>query len=263
MLAPTSLRRSLAIQRRVIWALLMREVVTRFGRYNLGAFWLIAEPMIFTLGVTAVWTAIGGHGNWSVPVAAFALTGYSSVLMWRNSVGHCNGAIHANRNLLFHRNVRVIDVLLTRALLEIAGATGSFMVLGTLFIGIGWIAPPVDLLQVLLGWLIFAWFGFSLALTVGACTAHSPIVERVWHPTAYLLFPLSGAAFMCDWLPPGFRSLVLWLPMVHGVEFIREGFFGPVVAYHYDMGYMARCNLFLSLTALLMVRSAGRRAGSE
>ena len=40
---------------------------------------------------------------------AFAVTGYSSVLMWRNSVSHCNGAVRANLNLLFHRNVQVLD----------------------------------------------------------------------------------------------------------------------------------------------------------
>ncbi|MDP3222903.1 MAG: capsule polysaccharide export ABC transporter permease, partial [Rubrivivax sp.] len=45
------------VQRRVIGALMMREVITRFGRHNLGALWLVAEPMIFTLGVAAVWAS--------------------------------------------------------------------------------------------------------------------------------------------------------------------------------------------------------------
>jgi hypothetical protein len=47
---------SFAIQRRVIGALLMREIITRFGRDNLGVLWLFVEPMMFTLGVTALWT---------------------------------------------------------------------------------------------------------------------------------------------------------------------------------------------------------------
>ena len=53
----TSFLHSLAIQLRVIRALLMREVITRFGRHNLGVLWLVAEPMIFTLGVAALWSA--------------------------------------------------------------------------------------------------------------------------------------------------------------------------------------------------------------
>ncbi|MDP3612675.1 MAG: capsule polysaccharide export ABC transporter permease, partial [Rubrivivax sp.] len=99
--------RSLMVQRRVIGALMMREVITRFGRHNLGALWLVAEPMIFTLGVAAVWASAGLNRHSAIPIIAFAITGYSSVLMWRNTVGHCARAIQININLLYHRNVKV------------------------------------------------------------------------------------------------------------------------------------------------------------
>jgi capsular polysaccharide transport system permease protein len=254
---------SLAVQRRVVGALLMREVITRFGRENLGVLWLIGEPMMFTLGVATLWSAAGlSHGS-SLPIVAFAITGYSSVLMWRNSVGRCNSAIQQNMNLLYHRNVQVIDVFITRIILEMAGATASFIVLSLFFIAIEWIAPPVDLLLVVLGWLMLAWFGASLSLVVGAATAYSEIVERIWHPTAYLLFPLSGAAFMVDWLPPAAQQVVLLLPMVHGVEMIREGYFGNAVHTHYDAGYMALCCLGLTFVGLYLVRDAGRRVEAQ
>ncbi|HST01631.1 MAG TPA: hypothetical protein VLJ84_08220, partial [Usitatibacter sp.] len=119
-----SLRRSLVLQRRVLHALLMREVITRFGRDNLGVLWLIAEPMLFTLGVATLWSAVGLEHLSAVPVIAFAITGYSSALLWRNCATRCSMAIESNKGLLYHRNVRVIDVLLTRILLEVAGASG-------------------------------------------------------------------------------------------------------------------------------------------
>jgi len=254
-----ALLKCLAIQRRVLHALLMREVITRFGRDNLGVLWLIGEPMIFTLGVATLWSAAGlAHGS-AIPIVAFAVTGYSSVLMWRNAASRCSMAIEQNKNLLFHRNVQVVDVLLTRIVLEIGGATGSFIVLSLFFIFIGWMPMPVDLLQVLFGWVMLAWFGASLALLIGGGTAFSPIVERLWHPTAYLLFPMSGAAFMVEWLPVKLQQVVLLLPMVHGVEILREGYFGNVVLTHYDVGYMAACCLMLSLGGLYVVREAGRR----
>ena len=221
---------------RVIGALLMREVITRFGRENVGVLWLIAEPMMFTLGVAALWSAAGLVHSSSLPIVAFAITGYSCVLMWRNSVGRCNSAIQHNLNLLYHRNVQVIDVFITRIILEMAGATASFIVLSLFFLAIEEISPPVDLLQVVFGWLMMAWFGASLSLVIGAATAYSEIVDRIWHPAAYLLFPLSGAGFMVDWLPPAAQQVVLLLPMVHGVEIIREGYFGNVVRTHYDIG---------------------------
>jgi capsular polysaccharide transport system permease protein len=250
---------SLRIQFRVLHALLMREIITRFGRENLGVLWLVAEPMLFTLGVTTLWTAAGLHHGSPIPIVAFAVTGYSSVLMWRNSANHSGGAIAQNKPLLFHRNVRVIDVLLTRIALEIGGATGSFIVLSSLFIFVGWMPLPEDLLMVLCGWFMLAWFGASLALLIGAGTAYSEIVARLWHPAAYLLFPLSGAGFMVEWLPVGMQKIVMLLPMVHGVEMLREGYFGNVVPTHYDVGYMASCCLVMSLAGLYLVRQASRR----
>jgi capsular polysaccharide transport system permease protein len=253
-----SLLHSFRIQRRVLHALLMREIITRFGRENLGVLWLVGEPMLFTLGVATLWTAAGLHHGSPIPIVAFAVSGYSAVLMWRNSASRACAAVAQNKPLLFHRNVQVIDVLLTRTMLEIGGATASFIVLSLLFIFVGWMPPPVDLLEVVFGWLMLAWFGASLAFLIGAGTAFSEIVERLWHPAAYLLFPLSGAAFMVEWLPAGLQKVVLLLPMVHGTEMLREGFFGNVVPTHYDVGYMASCCLVLSLAGLYLVRQASR-----
>jgi capsular polysaccharide transport system permease protein len=109
---------------------------------------------------------------------------------------------------------------------------------------------------------MLAWFGAALALVMGSATTYSEIVERLWHPAAYLLFPLSGAAFMVDWLPPAAQQVVLLLPMVHGVELLREGYFGNVVRTHYDVAYMASVNLVLTVVGLFLVRDAGRRVGS-
>jgi capsular polysaccharide transport system permease protein len=257
-----SLWRSLAIQGRVMHALLMREVITRYGRQNLGVLWVFVEPMIFTLGVTALWTAAGMNHGSSIPIVAFAVTGYSSVLLWRNCAGLSIGAIQSNIALLHHRNVRVIDAILVRCIIEITGVAASFSILSLLFIYFGWMNFPVDALQVFFGFFMLAWFGTALALVIAAATSFSHVVEKLWAPATYLLFPLSGAAFMADWLPPKFREIVLYLPMVHGVEILREGYFGNVVHTHYDVGYMAGICMVLTLFGLYLVREAGKRVGN-
>lgn len=254
-----SLLQCLAIQRRVLYALLMREIITRFGRDNLGVLWLVAEPMIFTLGVATLWSTAGLSHATSVPAVAFAVTGYSSVLMWRNSASHSSMAVESNKALLYHRGVQVIDVILTRIALEVAGATASFAVLTSLFTYIGLMPPPVNLVLVMAGWLMLAWFGASLALLIGAGTAFSPIIERLWMPVAYLLFPMSGAAFMVEWLPTRLQALVQYLPMVHGIELLREGYFGNLVRTHHDIVYMAQCCLVMTLAGLFLMREAGHR----
>ena len=251
--AVAGLARSWAIQRRVIWALTLREMLTRYGRHNIGFLWLFVEPMIFTLGVTAMWTALRAvHGS-DLPIVAFAVTGYSSVLLWRNMPARTIGGIGPNLPLLYHRNVRPIDIYWARLLLEGAGATISFVFLILLFSFIGWMELPEDVLQIVFGWLMLAWFGASLALLAGALSERSELIEKLWQPLSYLLFPLSGAAFIVDALPPEAREWVLLLPMVHGVEFVREGYFGSKIIAHYDLTYMALCNTAFTILGLAQV----------
>jgi ABC-2 type transport system permease protein/capsular polysaccharide transport system permease protein len=254
---------NLRVQRRVLGALFMREVLTRFGRHNIGFLWLFFEPMIFTLGVTALWTATKSvHGS-DLPIVAFALTGYSSVLLWRNMPGRCIGALFANLPLMYHRNIRVLDVYLARLMLEFCGATISFTVLAIVFISIGWLDPPQDLLQVIGGWLTIAWFGSALAIWLGALSHESELVDKLWHPASYLIFPLSGSAFMVDALPKTAQDIVLYIPMVHGVEFVREGYFGDRARAHYDFGYVLPFCLVLSVLAMLQVRKIAARVVPE
>lgn len=257
------LSESWAIQRRVFGALLMREILTRYGRHNIGFLWLFAEPMLFTLGVTALWTIAGLHKVSSLPIVAFAVTGYSSVLLWRSMPSRCISAIEPNLPLLYHRNVRLIDVFAARIALEAVGTTISFVGLVVLFRGLEWLAFPEDVLLVAAGWLMLAWFGAGLALILGALSGTSELVEKFWHPAAYILFPLSGAAFLVDSLPSAAQQAVLLLPMVHGVECLREGYFGSKVVTHYDLTYMAAWNAALTVAGLLRVRAIADKVRPE
>lgn len=258
-----SLRRSWAIQRRVIWALVLREMLTRYGRHNIGFLWLFVEPMLFTLGVAALWTATQSFHGSDLPIVAFAITGYSSVLLWRNMPGRYIGALSPNLSLLYHRNVRPIDIYASRLLLEAAGATMSFVFLVLFFSFIGWVDMPEDVLQVFFGWVMLAWFGIGLALFLGALAEASETIEKLWHPMSYLLFPMSGAAFLVNALPKQAQDAVLWLPMVHGVEYVREGYFGSRITAHYDLTYMGIINLTLTILGLAQIARISRTVVPE
>jgi ABC-type polysaccharide/polyol phosphate export permease len=152
-----SISQSLRIQCRVIHALFLREVLTRYGRHNIGFLWLFVEPMIFTLGVVTLWSMASGEHLSRLPIVAFAVTGYSSVLLWRNMPGRCAGAIEPNLSLMYHRNVKIIDIFISRILLEFMGTTMSFTILLLVFNTIGWMSPPEDILKIMLGWFMLAW----------------------------------------------------------------------------------------------------------
>jgi capsular polysaccharide transport system permease protein len=259
----TSLWRSLEIQVRVIAALTQREIITRYGRHNIGFLWLFFEPIMFTLGVVALWSAFHSPLKSDIPIVAFAMTGYSTVLLWRNGASRTAKAIEPNMSLLHHRNVFVFDIFIARVLLEVAGATVAFVVLSTVFSVFGWMDPPVDIPVVVAAWFLLIWFSMALAFIVGALSERYETVERVWHPLSYFMLPLSGAMFMVEWLPQAAQDAVLWVPIVHGVEMLRHGYLGPWVTTHEDPAYLIVVNLVLTLVGLALMRETARRVEPE
>jgi ABC-2 type transport system permease protein/capsular polysaccharide transport system permease protein len=242
------------VYRRVIGALLLRELLTRYGRNNIGFLWLFVEPMLFTLVVTAFWTATRSlHGS-SIPIVAFAVTGYSSLLLWRNMPSRCIDALESNRALLYHRQVKIMDVYHARILLEMLATTTAFVTLSIALYVTTWLIAPEDVLQVLGGWLLLAWFGAGLGLTIGGLSERFEIVGKFWPPLSYLLLPLSGVAFIVDALPSRMQEIVLWLPMLNALEYLREGWFGSVMQAHYSLQYVVICNLCLTFFGLGLVR---------
>jgi ABC-type polysaccharide/polyol phosphate export permease len=255
--------KSLEIQKRVIGALLMREILTRYGRHNIGFLWLFIEPMMFTIGVTALWN-IGQsmHGS-DLPITAFAVTGYSAVLLWRNMPSRCILALQPNLSLMYHRNVRPIDIYAARLALEAFGAGFSFVVLTLVFTFMGWMSLPEDVMQTFAGWLLLAWFGAAIAILIGALSEEYEVVDKLWHPISYLSFPLSGAAFIVDALPPEAQEFMLYVPMVNATEYMREGFFGSHITAHYDLPYLIVVNLALTVLGLAQVHKVAGKVVPE
>lgn len=245
------------INRRVIGALLIREMLTRYGRNNIGFLWLFVEPILFTLVLTALWSATRTiHGS-NIPIVAFAITGYLSLLLWRNMPSRCLYALQGNMALLYHRQVTITDVYYARIILEAMAATTSLVVLAIVFYAIDWISLPEDVLQVLGGWLLLAWFGAGLALTVGGLAEKFDVVGKLWPPMSFILFPMSGVAFLADALPPGVRNVVLWLPMLNALEYLREGWFGSLMHAHYSIPYVVLFNFLLTFTGFSLARQVG------
>lgn len=253
---------SLKIQKNVIGALLMREIVTRYGRSNLGFLWLFLEPLLVILLVALVWGVARRSGSSGISVFEFMISGYPIMMMWRISASRCLGAIDANEGLLFHRNIRVLDVFIARVLLEFAGATISFVLLLVIFYFSGLVAEPYDLLYMVFAWVLMGVFSLGLGATLGVVTSLSELAMRIWKAFSVLLMFSSGAFYFVDALPKAAQNLVLHIPMVHGTEMFRHGYFGARLKTHEDVMFLVIADIVLVLLGLSLTRWYSQRGHS-
>ncbi|MGI4952455.1 MAG: ABC transporter permease [Janthinobacterium lividum] len=252
-----SLFRSFALQGRVIMALIMREIHTRYGRENIGFLWVIGEPILFCGGVAIVWTAIRPAHEHGLPVTAIVITGYVPLTMWRHAIGRAVKAFESNGSLLFHRQVTPLDIITARVALEVAGTimAGIVVMLGAIITG--FMDPPADLGLIYLGLIYHTFFCYASALLISALSETSELVEKSVSVISYLSIPFSGAFTMVDWVPVQAQAILLWSPSVHNLEMIRAGQFGPSVHAIYDLYYdtwMTALMVLIGLSLTLRVR---------
>lgn len=250
----TSFWESLAIQKRVIGALLMREIITRYGRNNIGFLWLFVEPMLMTLMIVLLWKYARAAHFSSLNIIAFMITGYPMAMMWRNASNRAIGAIVANQSLLYHRNVRVLDTIFARMFLEIMGASIAQIVIMATFIFLGWMPMPHDVFYMTLAWFLMAWFAIGLGLVICSIAFYFDAFGKLWGTFSFILLPISGALFFVYSLPQNIQSYALYLPMIHGTEMFRHGYFGNVIPTFENPWYLILCNIVLTLFGLLLVR---------
>lgn len=238
---------------RIIGALMMRETMTRYGREGLGFAWLIAEPLIFCVGVIIMWSLMKPEYEHGIQVGTFVMSGYMCLILLRHVVSFSIGAIQANIGLLYHRRVTIVHIFASRNLLELGGSTIAFIVIYLIMNALGFAPAPSDLLLMGYGWILLFLLSVALGMILSALSTQFAILERVVPLIQYLLIPLSGVFMMLAWLPAQFREIMLYIPLPHAVEMVRAGMFGEFVPTYYSLTYPLAWALGLNLVGLLML----------
>lgn len=253
-----SFGQALRIQIRVIGALLLREMATRFGRDNLGYLWLFVEPMMLAGAVSAVQHSSATSMPGGIDVTVFAVSGYIPFYVLRGILNRAPTAVVANQSLLYHRRVTLLDILIARDLLEGAAVFGAMLVFLMLF-GMVLGEWPEHPALVFLGMAAITLIGHGGAMMIAAGSIVSDLPERVTHLLTYLSLPFTGAFYMVFWLPTELQRPALLVPTLHCFELVRYGMYGTRVPTTFDPGYMLGWIAVLNLAGMLALRAARRR----
>ncbi len=248
---------------RTINALLIRELMARFGHHNIGFMWQVIEPLMLTLGVMISWSLIYGERNHGVRVIPLVLTGYTFMTLWRHMVARLMHTFRHGSGLLFHRHVKPADILVARGLLESIGTMISFFVAYIPLRMLDVVRPVDDYLVLLGAWTLMCAFTFGFALIITALAHFSDAFERIVQPIMYIILPLTGVFYMVYWLPAALRPIVLWSPLVNIAEMFRAGYFGTEVPTSWDVSYILVWTIAVNAIGWVLVLKAQRHIELE
>ena len=133
----TTPREAVKIMGRVFFALILREAETRYGRLKIGYLWAFLEPIVFIATLSIIFSYFRGLQSGSMPLTLFYTTGIMPFFLYRDIVTRSMTAVQGNIQLLTFPQVQAFDLIVARALLEIATffvvffvLTGSISILG-------------------------------------------------------------------------------------------------------------------------------------
>lgn len=250
----------LKVQVRCIEALMIRDLMARYGRGNIGFLWVLLEPMFLCIGVMIVWSMLKGSTERGLNLVALVICGYMTLTLWRHITNRGVHALRHSVSAFYHRRISAIDCMISMNLLEIAGSTAALVIIVTTTWTLGFIEPIRDYSAFLLGWFMMASLSVGVMLVICALTESSEIWERFIQPFQYLQLPLSGAFFMVDWLPSYAQDIAWYNPTVHCYEMVRRGFFGDTIKTYADPWYAFAWAAALIVAGLWLLEHAREKA---
>jgi len=255
-----ALRTPLAVTMSVWRALLLREALARlFGR-RAAWFWLLLEPVFHVAYLMFLFAVVRVRHVGGIETPLWIMVGLLAWFMFQHTARQGASAVNANWALFSYRQVRPVDTVIARALLESALmlVVACILLAGAALVGFD--AAPADPLLVMAAWLAMWFCGLGFALITSVVTELSSEIGRVLAMITRPLYLLSGVIFPVHAVPPPYREWLLLNPLLHGLELTRAGF---ASYYHVvpgvELQYLYACAVTLLLLGLLLHVGLQRR----
>lgn len=261
-LAPPSLGRALPIHLRVVKALMVREMLTRFGRSRIGYLWALLQPIMLILTLYLVFSFANRRLPAGVSLETFLLTGVIPLYLFIQTKARLSRAIISNRTLFYFRQVTPLSVLLARTYLEFATYLTVFFVIFGL---IAYFAEPFAVesyLGVILCLATLGLMGFGAGSIFGVLMPRFEVLEHASMVINRIVFFTSGMFFYGNELPPKLRDVLLINPLFHVIEFLRGAFYPSYTPLYASMTYVAAWTAALLLGGLVLERYGRRLAAT-
>lgn len=220
---PQWLTNGLAVQARVVWALMLREIHTINGKSQLGYLWVLIQSA-FGIGVFwAVREFVGAHAPHGMPVPIFLVSGFAVWGVFSGIINKSMSAVSANRALLTFPQVTELDVLLARLLV----ITATELVTAVLLIGaavvLGFDFRPVSAGLVLFVIFCVPFLGLGIGMICSALSVFVPALEKIVPMVLRILFFVSGVFFAVSVFRHDIAQILLWNPVMQAIEILRTG----------------------------------------
>lgn len=247
-------RTSLQIMLDTIFALMMRELKTRFGAKKLGYFWAIAEPVAQASVMAVMFSLIGRSSLAGVHVALFIISGLMPFKFFSKLFMQLASSVNANKSLFTYRQVSPIDPLITRLIIEVVTYVVTFCII---LAGMQWMGIDVgmqDFLAFLMINILLIFLGLGIGIMLCMATVFWEDAPKLVAMVMAPMFFISGIFFTATMVPQKYIYLFDWNPIFHTIELIRQAMFISYTSPVGDWQFIAFFALITNALGLMLYK---------
>lgn len=221
-MARTLPRSPFRIQRDVIYALLLRELSSRFGKSRGGFIWVLIEPIAHLLVPILLFSVVRERLVPGVEYPVFLVYGFMPFLLFKAICLQIIDGVNTAQGLLSYRQVLLMDVFVAKALAYCVIQSVVFVVVLAGLAMFGYDVLPKHPIETIATLALSTLLAFGLGVVFAAVTSLVPdtraVVKVLFMPLYFvsgILFPVTR--FTDDWV-----RLLAYNPVLHIVELSRS-----------------------------------------
>ncbi len=245
----------LAASLRVIWAVMLRDVRTRFFNHGLGYLVAIVWPLVHVLILIGFYVFFGRAVPYGDSAYVFFAVGLTPFMAWNYMSRFVMLSLLMNRPLLAFPAVKVLDVLFGRAALEVLCVFCFIIFLCALGLVMGYDVAPHDLVQASLALAVTIGLGLGFGMVSAVISMMAPGWVTVHMLMIIVFYIASGVIFLPPEMPAQVLEALAWLPLIHATEWMRGAFFEGYPVTILDRGYVTAWAVGSILLGLTLERA--------
>lgn len=238
----------------IVYALILRDMRTRFGHSHLSFLIAIGWPFVHLLVLISIMAFVHKLAPIGGDPFVFVASGVLAYILCFYPARTMGMALESNRSLFLFPVVRPFDVIIARAVIEFIT---SFIVVILLFVTaalIGVDLVPVDNFLFASGVLAIIYFSLSLGIVNVVISSVFRMWNLVFALTMLGLYTTSGVFFVPAIMPPALREVIWYNPLFHAIEWIRSAYYEG-----YGDGMLSKTYFIAMGTVFLLVGLLGER----
>ena len=214
-------RSAYKVQIDVIYAILLRELATRFGKSRGGFLWVLVEPVAHLLLPVFIMTYIRGSIMPGVDYPVFLVYGFLPFLIFKTNCLQIVNGINSARGVLSYRQVHLMDVFVANSIAYVVIQAVVFAIVLSGMVLIGFDVIPARFIEFFGVFILTVTLAFGLGLVLAAVASIIPDARPIIAVMFMPLYLISGVLFPVNRFPD---EVVKWLavnPVLHLVELSR------------------------------------------